>query len=479
MKIHKLGLRELKNKILEKEISLTEVVDAFYDRIESVDEKIKAYINLPREDVYEKMEERDYTDTELAGLPVALKDNMSTEGIKTTCSSKMLADYVPPFDATVIKNIKEAGGLILGKTNMDEFAMGSSTTNSHFQITHNPWDIDYVAGGSSGGSAAAVAADECPAALGSDTGGSIRQPSSFCGVVGVKPTYGIVSRYGLITYASSTDQIGPITKSVEDAAMLMNVITGYDPLDTTSVQREEVDYTEFLKEDVKDMKIGLPAGYFDLDMNEEVKESVLKAVEKLEKAGAKVEKVDIFDPEYALAAYYIIAPAEASSNLARFDGVKYGYRSEKAKNVKTLITKSRSEGFGDEVKRRIMLGTYALSSGYYDDYYVKALKVRTKIMENYKKLFKEYDLLITPTTPTTAFEIDKEMEPLEAYYADIFTVPVNIAGIPAISLPCGFDSDGLPIGLQIAGPHFGEEKILQTGYTLEKMLDLGNKKPEL
>ena len=467
MELYQLSITQLKEKLEKGDISESELLKTYQDRIKDVEEKIKSYINfndIDRDSGNEK--------GVLKGIPLAIKDNISTEGIETTCASKILSDYNPPYDATVVKRLKKEGAAILGKTNMDEFAMGSSTENSHFYPTRNPWDLDCVPGGSSGGSAAAVAAGQAPAALGSDTGGSIRQPAAFCGVVGMKPTYGLVSRYGLVAFASSLDQIGPLTRNVSDSALLMNVINGHDPMDSTSVDRDIPDYTDYLKDDVSEMKIGIPKDYFELEIDNEVKESVKESIKKLEKAGAEVEEVDLLSAEYALAAYYIIAPAEASSNLARYDGVRYGLRSDKADNVETMFTNTRSEGFGDEVKRRILLGTYVLSSGYYDDYYLKAQKIRTMIKNDFNKIFDEYDLLISPTTPTTAFNIGERKKPIDMYHADIFTVPVNIAGIPAISIPCGFDSNDLPIGLQIMGPHFGEGKILQTAYTLEKILDL-------
>ena len=467
MDLHQLSITQLKDKLAQGEVTVTEVKKAFQSRIEDVDEEIKAYINTN-----DGIDQNQSDSGVLEGIPVAVKDNISTKGIETTCASKILSGYNPPYNATVVDRLKKEGASILGKTNMDEFAMGSSTENSYFFPTKNPWNTDCVPGGSSGGSAAAVAAGEAPAALGSDTGGSIRQPAAFCGVVGMKPTYGLVSRYGLVAFASSLDQIGPITKNVEDTALLMNVINGHDSMDSTSIDRELPDYTEFLKDDVSDMKIGIPRDYFDLDMDDEVKESVLSGIEKLEEAGAVVEEVDLISAEYALAAYYIIAPAEASSNLARYDGVRYGFRSESADDVADMFTNTRSEGFGDEVKRRIMLGTYVLSSGYYDDYYLQAQKTRTMIRDDFNRIFAEYDLLISPTTPTTAFKIDEKKDPLDMYHADIFTVPVNIAGIPAISIPCGFDSNDMPIGLQFIGPHFGEGKILQAAYTLENILDL-------
>ncbi|QTL99031.1 Asp-tRNA(Asn)/Glu-tRNA(Gln) amidotransferase subunit GatA [Iocasia frigidifontis] len=477
MELYDLTIHELKERLVDQEISVTEVLNTFYERIDQVDDSVRAYVSLTRDEAYQRAGE-DLTGS-LAGIPLAIKDNMSTEGIKTTCSSNILNNYRPPYDATVVKKLKEAGAIMLGKANMDEFAMGSSTENSGFFKTHNPWNLDHAPGGSSGGSAAAVAAGEAAGALGSDTGGSIRQPAAYCGVVGLKPTYGNVSRYGLVAFASSLDQIGPITKDVKDSAILLNAITGHDPMDSTSVKIDKPDYTEFIKEDVKGLKIGLPEEYFSLEINSEVKESVLTAVKKMEEAGAIVEEVSLPSAEYALAAYYIIAPAEASSNLARYDGVRYGFRSEQASNVSEMFTTTRNQGFGDEVKRRIMLGTYVLSSGYYDAYYLKAQKVRTLIKEDFDKLFKEYDLLISPTTPTTAFKLGEMSDPLEMYQMDIFTVPINIAGIPAISLPSGFDSAGLPIGLQIMGPHFGEGKILQAAYTLEQLLNIKDKRAKV
>ncbi len=479
MELYNLTISQLRKKIKKREISAGDIVDSVLKRIEDKDDKVKAYVTITENLARETAASQQEKGGSLAGIPVAVKDNMSTEGVRTTCSSRMLENYIPPYDATVVKKLKKNGGLIIGKTNMDEYAMGSSTENSAFFPTHNPWDLEHVTGGSSGGSAAAVAADEAIAALGSDTGGSIRQPAAFCGIVGLKPTYGNVSRYGLVAFASSLDQIGPLTKDVRDSALLLNVITGHDPLDSTSVDRDFPDYTEYLKEDVRGMKIGIPEQYFNLKINPEVKESVLSAAGKLEEAGAELEEVNITDAEYALAAYYIIAPAEASSNLARYDGVRYGFRSKEADDIKTMFTSTRHQGFGAEVKRRIMLGTYALSSGYYDAFYLKAQKVRTIIKNDFENLFKKYDALISPTTPTTAFKIGDIKDPLEMYYGDVFTVPVNIAGIPALSIPCGFDSQGLPIGLQIMGPHFGEGKLLQIGYTLEGILDLKDKKPNL
>jgi aspartyl-tRNA(Asn)/glutamyl-tRNA(Gln) amidotransferase subunit A len=479
MELYKRTLTDLLNMLDEKRVKLKDIHESLAYRIKNVDPKIKAYVNQNEEIDIENLDENDYKETYLKGLPIAIKDNISTDNIKTTCSSKMLENYNPPYNATVVEKIKKAGGIITGKTNMDEFAMGSSTENSAFFPTVNPWGDNRVPGGSSGGSAAAVAAGMAPVALGSDTGGSIRQPASFCGVVGLKPTYGAVSRYGLVAFASSLDQIGPLARNVDDIALMMNVIAGSDENDSTCVNRDYPDYTKYLKNDVSDFKIGIPNQYFDMDFDSEVRESVMEAVEKLEAAGAEVKKVDITGAEYALAAYYIIATAEASSNLARYDGVRYGLRADNVNNLSDMFTETRQQGFGDEVKRRIMLGTYVLSSGYYDDFYLKAQKVRTLIKNDFDNLFKEFDLILSPTTPTTAFEIGEKRDPLDMYAADIFTVPVNIAGIPAISVPCGFDKDGLPIGLQFMGPHFKEEKLIQAAYSLEKILDLNIEYPKL
>ena len=477
MELYHLTIHELQDKLANKEITVDEVLDSYYQRIEDVDDKIKAYVTLTEEEARERVTAG--TSGKLSGIPLAIKDNISTDGIRTTCSSKILNNYVPPYNATVMEKLNKEGSITLGKTNLDEFAMGSSTENSGFFTTRNPWNLEHAPGGSSGGSAAAVAAGEAAGALGSDTGGSIRQPAAYCGVVGLKPTYGNVSRFGLVAFASSLDQIGPITKDVEDSALLMNTIAGHDPLDSTSVKMDLPDYTEFLKEDVSEMKIALPREYFSMDFDFEVRDSVMAAVKKLEDAGAIIEEVSLPSAEYALAAYYIIAPAEASSNLARYDGVRYGYRSEKSANLAEMFKNTRNEGFGDEVTRRIMLGTYALSSGYYDAYYLKAQKVRTLIKEDFDRLFNDYDLIISPTTPTTAFKLGSMSDPLEMYQMDVFTVPVNIAGIPAISLPCGFDSNNMPIGLQMMGPHFGEGKIIQAAYSLESMLNIKDKRAQV
>jgi aspartyl-tRNA(Asn)/glutamyl-tRNA(Gln) amidotransferase subunit A len=404
----------------------------------------------------------------LAGIPIAVKDNICTKGIRTTCSSKILSNFIPPYDATVIKKLKEANLIIIGKTNMDEFAMGASTETSYFGPTFNPWNLEMIPGGSSGGSAASVAADETILALGSDTGGSIRQPAALCGVVGMKPTYGAVSRFGLIAFASSLDQIGPITKDVTDCAFLLNLICGFDPYDSTSINYEYPDFTKFLIDDLKGIKVGLPREYFVESIDKEVADSVLNAVKVLEDTGAQIIDVSLPHTEYAVAVYYIIATAEASSNLARYDGVQYGHRSQDFEDLIDMYKKTRHEGFGQEVKRRIMLGTYALSAGYYDAYYLKAQKVRTLIKEDFEKAFKSCDVIVTPTYPSCAFKIGERIDdPLKLYISDILTIPANLAGIPGISIRCGFN-DGLPIGLQILGPVLKEERLIRVAYTFEQ-----------
>lgn len=477
MELCDLTIHELREKLENKEVTAADVLDSFLRRIEAVEEKVKAYVTITADEARERISSD--LQGSLAGIPLALKDNISTEGIRTTCSSKMLENYIPPYNATVVEKLNEEGAVILGKTNLDEFAMGGTTGFSAFHETRNPWNLEHVPGGSSGGSAAAVAAGEAAAALGTDTGGSIRQPAAFCGLVGLKPTYGTVSRYGLLAYANSLDQIGPITRDVEDAALLLNVITGHDPKDSTSVQMEQADYTAFLKEDLAGMRIALPKEYYELDYNPEVKESVLAAVKKMEAEGAVVEEVSIPSIEHSVAVYYILATGEASSNLACYDGVRFGYRSKTAGNVAEMFRNTRSEAFGEEVKRRILFGTYILSAEAYEDYYVKAQKVRTLLIKEIEDVFKNYDLIVTPTTPETAFKAGTITDPLESYKMDAFTVPVNLAGIPAITIPCGFSSANLPIGIQIMGPRFGEGKIIQAAYSLEKILQLGNKRPEL
>ncbi|MCL2860446.1 MAG: Asp-tRNA(Asn)/Glu-tRNA(Gln) amidotransferase subunit GatA [Oscillospiraceae bacterium] len=475
MNITELTVHELKDKLQKKELTITEITKAYIEKIKEKEGDIGAFVTTLEEQAIEQAETIEKgtvngtISSPLAGIPIGIKDNICTKGIKTTCSSKMLENFVSPYDATVIEKLKQENLIFLGKLNMDEFAMGSSTENSAFKKTKNPWDLTKVPGGSSGGSAAAVAANMVPWALGSDTGGSIRQPAGFCGVVGMKPTYGLVSRYGLVAFASSLDQIGPITKDVEDNAILLNLITGHDKRDSTSLKIDKRDYTKSLVKDVKGLKIGVPKEFFGEGINGEVKKALQKVLENYKELGAVVEECSLNVAEYSLATYYIIACAEASSNLGRFDGIRYGYRTENFKSLKDIYRNSRSEGFGAEVKRRIILGTYVLSSGYYDAYYKKAQQVRTLVKQEFKKAFDKYDILITPTTPTTAFEIgSKSDNPLEMYLADICTVSVNIAGVPAISIPCGFDSNGLPIGCQLIGNHFEEETLYRAAYTYEE-----------
>jgi len=483
--LYRLTAHEAIDLIKKKEVKCQEVVESVLERIKQVEDKVKSYITITEEQALENAKKIDEKIAKgeqvgsLYGLPIALKDNLCTDGIKTTCASKILYNFVPPYDATVVKKLKENNMTLLGKLNMDEFAMGSSTENSAFHTTRNPWDLERVPGGSSGGSAAAVAADEAFFTLGSDTGGSIRQPASLCGVVGMKPTYGRVSRFGLVAFASSLDQIGPLTKDVEDCALAMNIICGHDPYDATSAPIEVPDFTKALVNDVKGLKIGVPREYMEKGVNDEVKKAVEKALELLKSLGADYEEFSIPIVEYALPTYYIIASSEASSNLARYDGIKYGYRTQNYEDLIDLYKKTRSEGFGSEVKRRIMLGTYALSAGYYDAYYKKGLQVRTLIKRAFDQAFQKYDVIVTPTSPTTAFKIgEKVANPLEMYMSDICTVPVNIAGLPAISIPCGFDSNGLPIGLQIIGKAFDEQTILRVAYTYEQNSGYRNLKPQ-
>lgn len=469
MNVDKMTGIEIKESILEKKFTCREVIEALFERIKEVDKEVNAYVTLCEDYALEQAKIIDEKVSKgealgkLAGIPIAIKDNICTDGIKTTCASKMLCDFIPPYDATVIKKLKEEDAVIIGKTNMDEFAMGSSTENSAFKITKNPVDTTRVPGGSSGGSAAAVGAGIAPIALGSDTGGSIRQPAAFCGVVGLKPTYGLVSRYGLIAFGSSLDQIGPFAKTVEDCALCLEVISGEDSMDNTSSKHiEKEEYLNNLSEDVKGMKIAVPKEFFKEGLDKEIEEAVKKGIEKLKSLGAEIEEISFPITDEGLSAYYIISSAEASSNLARYDGIRYGYRAEEFEDVYELMEKSRTEAFGQEVKRRIMLGTYALSSGYYDAYYKRALKFKKKIKNEFKKVFEKYDLIISPTSPVLPFKIgEKKDNPLEMYLADIYTVNINIAGVPAISVPCGESKEGLPIGFQIIGPHFGEKQILK------------------
>ncbi len=477
MEITELTVHELQEKLKSKELTIKDITKAYTDRITEKEKDVQAFVTVLAEEANKKAEEmqekidKGEVKGEFAGIPIGIKDNICTKGVKTTCSSKMLENFVSPYDATVMEKVNQEGMINLGKLNMDEFAMGGSTEYSYFYPTKNPWNLNKVPGGSSGGSAAAVAANMVPWALGSDTGGSIREPASFCGVVGLKPTYGLVSRYGLVAFASSLDQIGPITKDVRDSAMLLNVIAGHDKKDTTSVDREEKDYTVCLKGDVKGLKIGVPKEFYAEGINEEVKAKLYEAIDRYKKLGAEIEEFSLDIAKYSLASYYIIACAEASSNLGRFDGIRYTYRTGEFKNLKELYKKSRSEGFGPEVKRRIILGTYVLSSGYYDAYYKKAQQVRTLVMNEFNKAFEKYDVILAPTSPTVAFDIgSKSNNPLEMYLADICTVSVNIAGLPGISIPCGVDKEGMPIGMQLIGNKFCEETILNAAYTFEQDL---------
>ena len=466
---------ELGKKIREKEVTVVEAVSAAFEQIEQVEGTINSFVSTNKEAAIERAKEvqrliDDGTLTgPLAGVPVAIKDNMCTKGITTTCSSKILYNFKPTYTATAVEKLEQAGAIIIGKTNMDEFAMGSTTETSAYGETKNPWNTEHVPGGSSGGSCAAVAAEECSYALGSDTGGSIRQPSSFCGVTGIKPTYGTVSRYGLIAYGSSLDQIGPVAKDVTDCATILECISGYDTKDSTSMKREDYRFTEALKEDVSGMRIGIPKGYFGEGLEDEVKQAVLNVAKVLKEKGAIVEEFDLDLIEYAIPAYYVIAAAEASSNLERFDGVKYGYRTAEYEGLHNMYKKSRSEGFGPEVKRRIMLGSFVLSSGYYDAYYLKALRTKALIKKAFDQAFEKYDMILAPAAPTTAPKLGESLsDPLKMYLGDIYTISVNLAGLPGISLPCGKDSKGLPIGVQLIGNCFEEKKIIQAAYTFEQ-----------
>ncbi len=467
---------ELGKKVKNKEISVVELTTAYLDAIEEKEKDIHAFVTVDRERALERAREVQMLIDEgklngpLAGVPVAIKDNMCVKGMLTTCSSKILHNFVPPYTATAVDKLEAAGAIVVGKTNMDEFAMGSTTETSYYGETKNPWDLERVPGGSSGGSAAAVSAEEVPYALGSDTGGSIRQPASFCGVTGIKPTYGRVSRYGLVAYASSLDQIGPLAKDVTDCATILEIICGKDDKDSTSVEMDGADFTSALIDDVKGMKIGIPRDYFGEGIEPDVKESVMKAAKALEEKGAIVEEFDLSLVEYAIPAYYIIACAEASSNLERFDGVKYGYRTDAFTDLHNMYKKTRSEGFGAEVKRRIMLGSFVLSSGYYDAYYIKALRTKALIKKAFDDAFEKYDVILGPVAPTTALKLGQSLEdPIKMYLGDIYTVSVNLAGLPGISLPCGYDSNGLPIGLQLLGKHFDEKSIIRAAYAYEQM----------
>ena len=475
MKLLTLTAVELGKKIKAGEVTVEEATKAALDAIKAKEEKVHSFVTIDEEGAMnrarevQKLIDDGTLSGPLAGVPVAIKDNLCTRGMLTTCSSKILENFVPTYTAEAVINLEKAGAVILGKTNMDEFAMGSTTETSAYGETKNPWNTEHVPGGSSGGSCAAVAAEECFYALGSDTGGSIRQPSSFCGVTGIKPTYGTVSRYGLIAYGSSLDQIGPIAKDVTDCATILEVITSYDKKDSTSVQREDTDFTSALVDDVKGMKIGIPRDYLGEGLDPEVKEAILAAAKTLEEKGAIVEEFDLSLVEYAIPAYYVIAAAEASSNLARFDGVKYGYRTAEYEGLHNMYKKSRSEGFGAEVKRRIMLGSFVLSSGYYDAYYLKALRTKALIKQAFDKAFEKYDVILGPAAPTTAPKLGESLsDPLKMYLGDVYTVSVNLAGLPGISVPCGVDSKGLPIGLQLIGDCFKEKNIIRAAYAYEQ-----------
>ena len=484
MELFGLGIAELRKMLEKREISGVDIYSSVFNRIDAVEGRIRAYVTVTREKALEMAGQSDKelaagSGKTLSGLPVAVKDNICTKGILTTCASKILSNFIPPYESTVTSKLLENGYVLSGKTNMDEFAMGSSTENSGFHITRNPWDTERVPGGSSGGSAAAVAADECIAALGSDTGGSIRQPASFCGVVGLKPTYGRVSRYGLVAFASSLDQIGTLTKNTTDAAILMNIISGRDPQDSTSAPVEVPDFTALLGKDVKGLRLGIPKEYFVGGIDPEVEQAVHDAIKHYEALGAIPQEISLPHSAYAVAAYYVLATSEASSNLARYDGVKYGLRTE-GKDLLEMYMKSRAEGFGPEVKRRIMLGTYTLSSGYYDAYYKKAQQVRTLIKNDFENAFRDVDLIVTPTAPTPAFKAgEKTDDPLQMYLADIFTISVNLAGVPAISIPCGFTAGALPVGLQLIGRHYDEGLLLRASYAFEQSTEWHKRKPTL
>lgn len=480
-----MSLTEARQAILERKLSVSEMVDASFRRIASTDEQVQAFLTMNEEGARTEavaIDKRIAAGEELgslAGIPAGVKDNIVTEGIRTTCASKFLDNFVPVYDGTVSRKLKEAGAITIGKLNMDEFAMGGSNENSAYRTTRNPWDLERVPGGSSGGSAASVAAGQVTFALGSDTGGSIRQPASYCGVVGLKPTYGLVSRFGLVAFASSLDQIGPITRNVEDAALVLQAIAGYDKMDSTSAKVDIPDYAAQLTGDVAGLRIGVPSEYIGQGVDPKVKEAVLAALKVFEDMGATWEEVSMPHTEYAVATYYLLASSEASSNLARFDGVRYGVRADNPDNLLDLYHRSRSEGFGQEVKRRIMLGTYALSSGYYDAYYLKAQKVRTLIKRDFDEAFNKFDILLGPTAPTTAFRIGEQInDPLAMYLNDILTIPVSLAGVPAISVPCGL-ADGLPVGLQLIGKAFDEATVLRAAHAFEQRTEFHKLRPQL
>lgn len=485
MKLCDLTIHELKALLDKREVSAIDILRSTEERITRVENSICSFISLDLTTAYKLAEKVDKkinsgeNTGSLSGIPIAIKDNMCMKGSETTCSSKILKGFIPPYTATAVNKLMEEDAIILGNTNMDEFAMGSSTENSSAKITKNPWDTQRVPGGSSGGSTTSVSSGEAIASLGSDTGGSIRQPASFCGVIGLKPTYGLVSRYGLIAFASSLDQIGPVTKDAHDSAIMLNAISGFDRKDSTSARLSKKDYTKCLGKSLSGLKIGVPSEYFGDGIDENVKKAVASAISVFKETGAEIREISLKYTQYALPAYYIISSAEASSNLARYDGIRYGYVSDTHDDIISLYTKTRSEGFGTEVKRRIMLGTYALSSGYYDAYYKKAQQVRTLIIEDFKNAFENVDIILSPTSPTTAFKIgEKASDPLQMYLSDVCTVPVNIAGLPAMSIPCGFSS-GMPVGLQIIGRHFSEEEIINTAYIFQTLTNFHKIKPSM
>ena len=468
MEIYELTLKALLDRIKSGELSPVEAAESYISRIKATEPKVDALIGTEFDRTVEAAKTVDTTSGALAGIPYIIKDNMCTKGVKTTCASKILNDFIPPYNATVVEKLNGAGAMMLAKANLDEFAMGSSTENSAFKKTNNPYDLSCVPGGSSGGSAASVAARMAPFALGSDTGGSIRQPAAYCGVVGFKPTYGMVSRYGLVAFASSLDQIGPLTQTVEDAAIVLNAITGHDDKDSTSYKVDHPDYTSGLSKDIMGMKIGVPKEYFQDGLAKDVKDAIDAAVKTFEDLGAVVEETSLPTFDYALSAYYIISSAEATSNLSRYDGVKYGYRAEEFGDIVDLYKQTRTEGFGAEVKRRIMLGNYVLSSGYYDAYYLKALKVRTLIKHDFDRLFEKYDLILSPTAPSVAFKTGEKEDPMAMYMIDIYTVPINLCGLPAVSIPCGMGEQGMPIGMQLIGKPLSEQTILNAGHQYEQ-----------
>ncbi|MDJ0697218.1 Asp-tRNA(Asn)/Glu-tRNA(Gln) amidotransferase subunit GatA [Mastigocoleus sp. MO_188.B34] len=482
------SIRKLHEQLVKKERSAVEITQETLDRIQAVEPNVNSFLHITADKALKQAQQVDAKIAAgeeigmLAGIPIAIKDNMCTKGITTTCGSKILENFVPPYESTVTQKLADAGAVLVGKTNLDEFAMGSSTENSAYKLTNNPWDVSRVPGGSSGGSAAAVAAGECTVSLGSDTGGSIRQPASFCGVIGMKPTYGLVSRYGLVAYASSLDQIGPFSRNVEDSAILLSHIAGYDPKDSTSLKVDIPDYAANFKPDLKrrgQVRIGVIKETFGEGIDSQVEKAVTKAIEQLQNLGAEIHVISCPNFRYGIASYYIIAPSEASANLARYDGVKYGLRYEEAESLISMYNRTRAHGFGQEVKRRIMIGTYTLSAGYYDAYYLKAQKFRTLIKEDFEKAFRQVDVLVCPTVPMTAFKAGEKDDPLSMYLTDLMTIPVNLAGLPGISIPCGFDDNGLPVGLQMIGKVLGEEQLFQIAYAYEQSTDWHLRMPKI